>query len=109
MPLNRLGTPEYRDQPPRISLELSEWLVKCEVALIGVEPPSAADVNNMTELSAVYRTLFGGEAMIVAGLTNLDLLTQSEVGRSGSDRQVWPIDRQPLFDARRTVFFARTA
>lgn len=75
----RYGTSEYRDQLPRISLELAEWLVQCEVALIGVEPPSVADVNNMTELTDVHQTLFRGGVVIVEGLTNLDQVTQSEV------------------------------
>ena len=75
----RFGTPEYRDQLPRISLELAEWLVKRRVAMIGVEPPSVADVNNMQELTDVHQTLFRGRIMIVEGLTNLDQITLPEV------------------------------
>lgn len=75
----RFGTPEYRDQLPRISLDLAQWLVDCQVALIGVEPPSVADVNDMRELTDVHQTLFRGGVVIVEGLANLDQLTQTEV------------------------------
>lgn len=70
----RAGTPEYRDLLPRISLELARWLVERQVALIGVEPPSVADVNNLQELSAVHQTLFRGNVVIVEGLAQLDQL-----------------------------------
>ncbi len=75
----RYGTPEYRNELPRISLELAEWLVEQKVGLIGVEPPSVADVNNMTELTEVHQTLFRGEVVIVEGLANLDQIHQPTV------------------------------
>jgi predicted dehydrogenase/kynurenine formamidase len=75
----RAGTPAYRDELPRISIDLAVWLVEREVALIGVEPPSVADVNNITELTEVHQTLFRGGVVIVEGLANLDRLTQPEV------------------------------
>lgn len=68
----RYGTSEYRNQLPRISLELAEWLVKHRVAMIGVEPPSVTDVNNIQELTDVHQTLFRGNVLIVEGLANLD-------------------------------------
>lgn len=75
----RFGTPAYRDELPRVSRELAAWLVERRVVLIGVEPPSVADVNNMRELTDVHQTLFRGGVVIVEGLTNLDQLKQSEV------------------------------
>lgn len=75
----RVSTAEYRDELPRISLELARWLVERQVALIGVEPPSVADVNNMRELTDIHQTLFRGGVVIVEGLTNLDQLTHAEV------------------------------
>lgn len=68
----RYGTPEYRNELPRVSLELAEWLVDRKVAMIGVEPPSVADVNNMQELTEVHQTLFRGNVLIVEGLAHLD-------------------------------------
>ena len=68
----RYGTPAYRDGLPRISLALAEWLVNRGVALIGVEPPSVADVNRIDELTAVHQTLFRGGVVIVEGLAHLD-------------------------------------
>lgn len=70
------GNPEYRDGLPRISRELAEWLVQNGVSLIGVEPPSVADVNNMQELTDVHRTLLGGGVVIVEGLAHLDQISQ---------------------------------
>jgi kynurenine formamidase len=75
----RAGTPQYRDQLPRISLELARWLVERQVALIGVEPPSVADVNNLQELTAVHQTLFRGNVLIVEGLANLDQLQRERI------------------------------
>lgn len=66
------GTPAYRDRLPRISIGLANWLVEQKVSLIGVEPPSVADVNNRRELTDVHQTLFRGGVVIVEGLANLD-------------------------------------
>lgn len=74
----RYGTPEYRNELPRISQELAEWLVEKRVAMIGVEPPSVADVNNMQELTDVHQTLFRGNVLIVEGLANLDQIKSAE-------------------------------
>jgi kynurenine formamidase len=75
----RYGTPEYRNELPRVSLELAKWLVEKKVALVGVEPPSVADVNNMQELTEVHQTLFRGNVVIVEGLSNLDQITKPTV------------------------------
>lgn len=75
----RIGTPEYRDELPRISLSLAQWLVERKVALLGVEPPSVADVNNLQELTEVHQTLFRGNVFIVEGLANLDQLNNTTV------------------------------
>jgi kynurenine formamidase len=75
----RYGTPEYRNELPRISLALAQWLVERRVAMIGVEPPSVADVNNMQELTEVHQTLFRGNVLIVEGLAHLDQITSQTV------------------------------
>jgi len=75
----RHGTDAYRDELPRISVELARWLVEKKVALIGVEPPSVADVNNIAELTEVHRILFEGNIVIVEGLAHLDKILRSEV------------------------------
>lgn len=49
------------------------------VGLIGVEPPSVADVNEMRELTDVHQTLFHGNVVIVEGLANLDQLQHDQV------------------------------
>ena len=76
---HRYGTDAYRNELPRISLELAQWLVDRQVAMIGVEPPSVADVTNMKELTEVHQTLFRGNVLIVEGLANLDKLSTAEV------------------------------
>jgi len=75
----RYGTPQYRDDLPRISLSLAEWLADRQVAMIGVEPPSVADVNNNQELTEVHQTLFRGNVLIVEGLAKLDQIKTTEV------------------------------
>jgi kynurenine formamidase len=75
----RHGTPDYRDQLPRIDLELARWLVDRGVALLGVEPPSVADVNSPQELTAVHRVLLEAGVIIVEGLANLDQIKSETV------------------------------
>jgi len=75
----RYGTPEYRDALPRISVALAKWLVAHRVGMIGVEPPSVADVNNLEEVTEVHQILFRGNVMIVEGLVNLDQISSDVV------------------------------
>ena len=69
----------YRDNFPRVADELARWCVEQQVNLLGVEPPSVADVNNKEELTRIHKILLGGGVIIVEGLTNLDALTQAKV------------------------------
>lgn len=75
----RNGTPDYREALPRISEELAHWLVAHKVKMIGVEPPSVADVNNLAEVTLIHQVLLGGGITIVEGLCNLDELDQEQV------------------------------
>ena len=77
--IKRVGEPAYRDELPRISLKLAEFLAAKLVALVGVEPPSVAAINDLEEITAVHRTLLGAGIVIVEGLCNLDQLTQEQV------------------------------
>jgi kynurenine formamidase len=69
----------YRDNLPRVSRELAEWCVARRVRLLGVEPPSVADVNDLAEVTAVHRILLGGHVVLVEGLTNLEALREERV------------------------------
>jgi len=62
----------YRDLLPRISADLAQWLVEKGVNLVGVEPPSIADVNKLDELQKIHRILLEGNMIIVEGLCNLE-------------------------------------
>jgi kynurenine formamidase len=64
----------YRQQLPRVSEDLAQWCVARRVKLLGVEPPSVADVSNVEELTRIHRILLGGGVTIVEGLSQLDLL-----------------------------------
>ncbi len=70
---------KYRDELPGISRELALWCVENGVSLVGVEPPSVADVNNLEKLTEIHRILLGGGIVIVEGLTNMDKITKSKV------------------------------
>jgi len=72
----RHGTADYRDALPRVSADLARWLVDRGIVLLGVEPPSVADVNNLEELTRVHHILLGGGVTIVEGLAHLDQLHQ---------------------------------
>lgn len=69
----------YRDGLPRFSQELARWCVAQRVKLLGVEPPSVADVNNIPEVTLIHKILLSGGVTIVEGLVNLDQLTQPRV------------------------------
>jgi len=71
--------PDYRTHLPRVSLPLAEWLAERRIALLGVEPPSVADVNDKEELISVHQALLGAGIVIVEGLANLEALQQDEV------------------------------
>ena len=73
------GQPAYRDELPRISEGLARWCVDRGVRMLGVEPPSVADVNNAEELTAIHRILLSGGVIIVEGLANLDEITSDKV------------------------------
>ncbi len=73
------GQPAYRDELPRISERLARWCVDHGVRMLGVEPPSVADVNNAEELTAIHRILLSGGVIIVEGLANLDEITREKV------------------------------
>ena len=70
---------KYRDGLPRVSQELADWMVQHRVHMLGVEPPSVADVNNTEELTRIHRTLLGGGVTIVEGLTSLEALRSPRV------------------------------
>jgi kynurenine formamidase len=70
---------KYRDGLPRISESLAEWCVWKRVKMLGVEPPSVADVNNKVEVNRIHKILLGGNVLIVEGLTNLDQVREPKV------------------------------
>ena len=73
------GQDRYREELPRISLELAKWCADSGVQMLGVEPPSVADINNMEELTAVHKILFEGGVIVVEGLANLASLRTTQV------------------------------
>lgn len=70
---------KYRDALPRISEELAKWCVDKGVKILGVEPPSVADVHNLEEVTRIHRILLSGGVIIVEGLTHLELLKGATV------------------------------
>jgi arylformamidase len=69
----------YRDGLPRIGRELAQWCIDREVRLIGVEPPSIADVNSLPELTEIHQLLLSHDIIIVEGLANLDQINDERV------------------------------
>jgi kynurenine formamidase len=69
----------YRDGLPRLSESLASWCVANKVKLLGVEPPSVADVTNLLEVTRIHKILLGGGVTIVEGLCNLDKLTGPKI------------------------------
>lgn len=75
----RVDSLTYRDELPRISLELAQFFAERLIALLGVEPPSVAAVDDMEEITAVHQTLLQAGIVIVEGLTNLESLREERV------------------------------
>ncbi|MHC4170949.1 MAG: cyclase family protein [Planctomycetota bacterium] len=73
------GQSRFRDELPRVSVDLARWCVDNKVRMLGVEPPSVADVNNIEELTATHRILFEGGVIVVEGLANLTSLSKPRV------------------------------
>ncbi len=72
-----VGAPDhYRDNFPPISRELAEWMVGRKIRMVGVEPPSVADVNDLAAVTEIHLILLGAGIIIVEGLTGLDQLTE---------------------------------
>ena len=69
----------YRNRFPRISEALAQWCVDRQVNVLGVEPPSVADVNQMEELTRIHQILLGANITIVEGLTALETLDAEKV------------------------------
>jgi len=76
---HKLGTDDYRNGLPRISKELALWMGAKGVNLLGVEPPSVADVNNLREVTEIHNILMENDIIIVEGLCNLDAIVQKKV------------------------------
>lgn len=72
-----VGDPDhYRDHFPPISPKLAHWMVEKKIRMVGVEPPSVADVNDLAAVTEIHQILLGAGIIIVEGLTGLDQLTQ---------------------------------
>ncbi|WP_298474348.1 cyclase family protein [uncultured Maribacter sp.] len=71
---SKIGTLAYRNDLPRISKELAIWLGSKKVNILGVEPPSVADVNNISEVTEIHEIIMRNNIIIVEGLTNLNSL-----------------------------------
>lgn len=75
----KIGTSAYRNGLPRISEELAHWLVEIGTNLLGVEPPSVADVNNLEEVTLIHQILLK-DVVIVEGLCYMDQIQSHCVG-----------------------------
>jgi arylformamidase len=73
------GQDRYRQELPRIGEELAHWCVENEVRMLGVEPPSVADINNIEELATIHKILVEGGVIVVEGLANLISVSKPQV------------------------------
>jgi len=73
------GTQKYRDELPRISKELAIWCGKKKVNMLGVEPPSVADVNNIKAVTEIHQILMKNNVIIIEGLVNLEKIKTDNI------------------------------
>lgn len=76
---SHFNTPKYRDELPRISADLANWCALKKINMIGVEPPSVADVNNLAEVTEIHHILMANDIIIVEGLVNLEQINTDSV------------------------------
>lgn len=76
---DRYDQPEFKPDLPRVSEELAEWCVRQHVKMLGVEPLSVADVEDLPEVTRIHQILLGGDVIIIEGLKNLHLIEAREV------------------------------
>jgi arylformamidase len=98
-----VNTPAYRDELPRVSESLALWCLDHKVKMIGVEPPSVADVNNLEEVTKIHQILLKG-VVIIEGLTNIEKLQSNCIelialplkigGGDGSPARVIAIEKE---------------
>lgn len=69
----------WRNALPRISVDLAEWCVSKGVKMLGVEPPSVADVNDLPEVTRIHEILLGGGVIIIEGLVGLEKIQREMV------------------------------
>jgi arylformamidase len=69
----------YRDGLPRIGEDLARWCVGHSVKILGVEPPSVADVNDLEEVTRIHKILLTAGVVIVEGLAHLDAISSRRV------------------------------
>ena len=69
----------YRDGLPRIGEELATWCARHSVKILGIEPPSVADVNDLEEVTRIHKILLTGGVVIVEGLTHLEAISSPRV------------------------------
>lgn len=86
----------YRDQMPRISEALARWMVDHQVRILGVEPPSVADVNNLAEVTLIHEILLAGRINIVEGLTHLEALNSERVLFGATPLKLHQSDGSPV-------------
>lgn len=73
------GTTKYRNELPRISEELANWCGDKKINMLGVEPPSVANVNNIKEVTEIHQILMKNDIIIIEGLVNLEKIKSSFV------------------------------
>jgi arylformamidase len=69
----------YRDGLPRLSEGLARWCVSRKVKMIGIEPPSVAEIESAPEVTRIHQILLSGGVVIVEGLANLEALQKSRI------------------------------
>ncbi len=81
----RTGWSEKYDQAnfktdlPRISEAFAHWCAEQKVKLLGVEPLSVADVEDLKEVTIIHEILLGGKVIIIEGLKNLESIKSKQV------------------------------
>lgn len=71
--------PRFKEDLPRISDDFAKWIVNHKVKLLGVEPLSVADVEDLAEVTRIHQILLSGEVIIIEGLKNLHRIKAKQV------------------------------
>jgi kynurenine formamidase len=92
---SHIDLPDYRTHMPSLSLYLVKFFIEKKIVMLGVEPPSVADLSNLEETITVHKALLKAGIVIIEGLSNLVSLKSDTIKIIALPLKIRGIDGSP--------------